>query len=433
MRNLEELYSSAVSKELNIDFAALKLIDEENKTEMLSHIRTNVYMNIVARVNKIHPYAITHGTAKDPRWYTYVKEEVRGERRKIRANTEEELYQALFVFYYGDYLKRIDYSLEQLFPEWIKYKSTTANRQNTVKKLYTDYRRYYVNEELSKKILTKPLRKLTLVDIQEWAYAMIKEYAFTRQRFTNVFTILRQAMDYMVNNNYMKINICANVNIRPGSFKKARKKPADSQIFFPDETQEMIDYALQQARQTNDEVFLAVPILIYSGMRISECLGLSFDDFEREKNLIHIHRSMVTIDKLLPNGNWAPRRFEIQEYLKQNADPRDVLVCDKCFEIVEKIRTILQKKGIKREMLFETYTPNNLRTKVYRMCRDLEIQQRSPHKFRKTFISRLINGGADVDFVREQAGHQQIATTYNAYVFSTTRDEEKINLLNSLS
>ena len=155
--------------------------------------------------------------------------------------------------------------------------------------------------------------------------------------------------------------------------------------------------------------------------------------YQMEKNLIHIHRSMVTIDKLLPNGNWAPRRFEIQEYLKQNADPRDVLVCDKCFEIVEKIRTILQKKGIKREMLFETYTPNNLRTKVYRMCRDLEIQQRSPHKFRKTFISRLINGGADVDFVREQAGHQQIATTYNAYVFSTTRDEEKINLLNSLS
>ena len=84
MRNLEELYSLAVYKELNIDFAALKLIDEENKTEMLSHIRTNVYMNIVARVNKIHPYAITHGTAKDPRWYTYVKEEVRGERRKIR-------------------------------------------------------------------------------------------------------------------------------------------------------------------------------------------------------------------------------------------------------------------------------------------------------------------------------------------------------------
>ena len=67
------------------------------------------------------------------------------------------------------------------------------------------------------------------------------------------------------------------------------------------------------------------------------------------------------------------------------------------------------------------------------MCRDLEMEKKSPHKFRKTFISRLLNGGADVDFVREQAGHQQITTTYNAYVFSTSRDEEKIKLVNSLA
>ena len=37
---------------------------------------------------------------------------------------------------------------------------------------------------------------------------------------------------------------------------------------------------------------------------------------------------MVTIDEFLPNGTWAPRKFEVQEYLKQNADPRDVIVCD---------------------------------------------------------------------------------------------------------
>ena len=149
--------------------------------------------------------------------------------------------------------------------------------------------------------------------------------------------------------------------------------------------------------------------------------------------MIHIHQSMVTVDKLLPDGSRAPRKFEVQEYLKQNADPRDVIVCDKCFEIVGRIKEMLRKKGIERDLLFVTLTPNNLQTKVYRLCRKLEIERRSPHKFRKTFISRLINSGADVDFVREQVGHQQISTTYNAYVFSTTRDEEKIKLLNELS
>ena len=141
---------------------------------------------------------------------------------------------------------------------------------------------------------------------------------------------------------------------------------------------------------------------------------------------------MVTVDQFLPDGTWAPRKFEIQEYLKQNAEPRDVLVCDKFFDILDMIKDLHRQKGIERDMLFDTQTPNNLRTKVYRMCKELEIQQRSPHKFRKTFILLLINGGADVDFVREQAGHQQISTTYNAYVFSTSRDEAKIKLLNEL-
>ena len=194
----------------------------------------------------------------------------------------------------------------------------------------------------------------------------------------------------------------------------------------------MIDHAIKKSEETKNEVYLAVPILIYSGMRIAECLGLSFEDFERKKNLIHIHRSLVTVDELKEDGTWAPRKYEVQEYLKQNAEPRDVLVCDRCFEIVDMIKALHKAKGIERSLLFDTLTPNNLQMKVYHMCRELKIEPRSPHKFRKTFISQLINNGADIDFVREQAGHQQISTTYNSYVFSTSTDEEKITLMNKI-
>ncbi len=433
MKEIERLYKETVRKELNIDFAALQSMDENSKTSVLSEVRKSVFMNIIARVQKVHPYAICPGTEKDPRWYTYVKENVRGERRKFRANSEEELYKGLFVFYFGDGINRREYSLQQLYPEWILYKSKTANRQNTVKKLATDYRTYYQNEPLSKTVLTKPLRKLTMIEIEEWAYEMIKKYEFTRQRFINVFTVLRQAMAYMVSSDFMKVNTCANVRIRQNSFKKTRKKPASTQIFYPEEVKELLEYAEKEAERTKNEVYLAIPLLYYTGARISECLGLGFDDFERSLNTIHIHRSMVTIDEFLPNGTWAPRKFEVQEYLKQNADPRDVIVCDKCFDVADQIKGMLKEKGIERELLFDTLTPNNLRTKVYKMCKDLEMEKKSPHKFRKTFISRLLNGGADVDFVREQAGHQQITTTYNAYVFSTSRDEEKIKLVNSLA
>ncbi|MBR3245816.1 MAG: tyrosine-type recombinase/integrase [Parasporobacterium sp.] len=66
------------------------------------------------------------------------------------------------------------------------------------------------------------------------------------------------------------------------------------------------------------------------------------------------------------------------------------------------------------------------------MCRDLRIFRRSLHKCRKTYISNLLNNGVDPDFVREQAGHKDIQTTLNSYVYSTTRNDEKIKQLNNI-
>lgn len=89
-------------------------------------------------------------------------------------------------------------------------------------------------------------------------------------------------------------------------------------------------------------------------------------------------------------------------------------------------------KGIIRNRLFETATQNNIQMKLYRMCDELGIERRSPHKLRKTYISMLLNHGFDPDFVRQQAGHKQLQTTLNNYTYSTTRDSEIVEKLNEV-
>ncbi len=78
---------------------------------------------------------------------------------------------------------------------------------------------------------------------------------------------------------------------------------------------------------------------------------------------------------------------------------------------------------------FPAFQKSNVECKLYRLCKELEITKRSPHKWRKTYISNLLNKGIDPDFVWEQVGHKDLRTTYSSYTYSTTKHEEQLKSL----
>ena len=84
------------------------------------------------------------------------------------------------------------------------------------------------------------------------------------------------------------------------------------------------------------------------------------------------------------------------------------------------------------DLLFPNITESNVQCKLYRMCNVLGLTKRSPHKWRKTYISTLLNNGVDADFIRQQVGHKDLQTTFNSYAYSTTREEEQLEQLNML-
>ena len=207
--------------------------------------------------------------------------------------------------------------------------------------------------------------------------------------------------------------------------KPERKKPAKTQIFFADEKDQLVAAAYQLAEETIDEQFLAIPLFFLTGLRIGECLGLSYDDFDEDLHIIRVHRSMIAVDQVDKDRNWGKREYVIEEYLKKNAEEREVIVTDECFRIADKIRELQREKGIYSSMLFHVKTPTNLQKKLARLCKMVDIQVRSPHKIRKTYISTLINQSIDMDFIREQVGHKDLQTTLNSYTYSTSRIEKK--------
>lgn len=403
-----------------------------NGTIDTGDIQNILSMKKKEKVSQIHMYEIFQGKGKDKRWFTYVADESKESgRRKVAKQTEPDLYDYLYDFYFGNAKKQYENSsLADIYIEWLKYKNTLSNRSNYIRRIDCDYKKYYVNEPLSKTILVKPLKNLTKIDIETWAYAVIKKHKLTKKAYYNMSLILRQVFEYMVDKEVFQDNPYKRVKIKVSAYTKVCKKKAETQIFFPDELPRITECAYTLAEETNDENYLSIPLFFYSGVRLGECLGLGYEDFHPETNSLYIHRSLVAVEKLNEDGSWEKRRYEIEDSLKHNADPREILVVDECFEIAEKVRKIQESKGVKQELLFKVETPAEVEYKLYSICDRLGILKRSTHKIRKTYISTLLNHQMDADFVREQAGHKYLKTTLDSYTYSTTRRDKNLELLN---
>ena len=395
-------------------------------------IQNILFMKKKEKVSEIHTYEIFQGKGKDKRWFTYIADESKESgRRKIAKQTETALYNYLYDLYFGNAKKQYENSsLSDVYIEWLKYKDTLANRSNYIRRIDCDYKKYYVNEPLSKTILTKPLKNLTKIDIETWAYAIIKKYKLTKKAYYNMSIILRQILEYMVDKEILKDNPYDRVKINTSAYRKVSKKRAETQVFFPDELPSIIECAYTLAHEKQDENYLAIPLFFRSGIRIGECLGLEYSDFHPETNSIYVHRSLVAVEKMKEDGSWEKRSYELSDSLKHNADPREILVVDECFQIAEKVREIQKSKGVEQELLFKVSTPAEIEYKLYSICDRLNILKRSTHKIRKTYISTLLNHQIDADFVREQAGHKYLKTTLDSYTYSTTRKDKKLELLN---
>lgn len=62
--------------------------------------------------------------------------------------------------------------------------------------------------------------------------------------------------------------------------------------------------------------------------------------------------------------------------------------------------------------------------KISKICDYVGIDRRSMHNIRKTYASKLLNGGADESLIISQMGHTDISCTKNFYYFNNKTDEQ---------
>jgi len=159
-----------------------------------------------------------------------------------------------------------------------------------------------------------------------------------------------------------------------------------------------------QKLELKDRRFLA--LLIYTGMRRGEALGLKWSDINWEKKLIHIERTASYID----NDTYVAAP-------KTPTSIRDVPLCSAlanilCPDAKEGYIFCSGDKPISKSSM----------TKMWRRIgRTIDLHGATPHTFRHTFISTAIGAGVDPTTVQGVAGHSTVAITMNIYSHTTKR------------
>lgn len=371
------------------------------------------------KIGKVHPYYISKS---GKRWQTYVYDESKPDKRKkIVKTNRDDLLNALLELYGLEKDDENKWTLTSLYPKWKEFKSLHV-KSTCMSRIDRSWQAYYKGTD----IVEKPIEKITVLELDEWAHRIIKKKQLTKTEYYNMSIIMRQGLDYAVHLNIIEQNPFRKVEINGRRlFKRTHKKPSSTQVFTDEQVQQICKLALDDFNNNKRLKYelapLAVVFALKTGQRPSEVCADRYADIEGDH--LHVQRMLEfetgnVIDSFKGtfdvfeerNVYLTPDALNIIRLCKNRQ--REKMVSDKgyIFSLTEEIGSGLWEAIENR---IEKYS--------------LEIcgEKRSLTKARKTYISTALDAGINPDTVRRSVGHRDLNTTLNRYYYDRSSPEIK--------
>ena len=177
---------------------------------------------------------------------------------------------------------------------------------------------------------------------------------------------------------------------------------------------------------SNEELWVNVffSILIWTGMRISECIALEWDDIDFENKIINVNKQYYRY-RLTSTKNYEIRDIEIPDMLV------DLLIEYYKYATNRLLFSLNDGNYISVNNVRERYFNKFIR----QIEKELNCSMRgiTPHCLRHTHASTLLSNGIPIKYVSKRLGHKSQKTTLNIYDHVLKCDIEKaLVLLNRL-
>ncbi len=255
--------------------------------------------------------------------------------------------------------------------------------------------------------------KITPRQIQFFVNSLAKDGANERtgkplapKTIRHNLSLISDVFSYAVRMGVVSDNPCTKVTIPKGEQK-------EKQIYTPAEVKRFLE--LLENEPLKYRVFFN--LLIYSGFRRGEMLGLEWKDVDFENNIISVRRtSNYTGQRGIYTDTTKTKRS--QRTLKFPQEIMDLLKVFKTQQDAEAER--IGSKWVYTDRLFVKWNgePMNNQTPygwLNEFCKKNNLPFYGIHCFRHLFASLLVNQGVDIVTVSGALGHSAVSTTSNIY------------------
>jgi len=248
--------------------------------------------------------------------------------------------------------------------------------------------------EFTKFLESKELKTLTYLDIRSFL-AFLKTREYSKSSISRKLACLRSFFKYLARENILTQNPAAGI----ATPKKEKKLPS---FLNPEEITKLLEAPAKNCwEEKRDKAILEM--LYSSGLRVSELVGLNHDDLDFFGGLVRV-RGKGKKERIVPVGQVALNG--LRTYLDAKP-PKEVANAIKKPLFISRIGTRLTDRSIRRMIL----------KYVKRTGMGKEI---SPHTFRHSFATHMLDRGADLRSVQELLGHANLSTT-QIYTHVTTQ------------
>lgn len=396
------------------DYAILSL-DELNEKLIMRK------KEIVAKHQEKYPIWL----ATDIRWKTKVPDSTKESGTKIIAKTEHsDLLEAIVEWYEKE---RTPDTLENLYKEWIIYKSRETTPANA-NKLSWVWKTYYEGDPITQ----RNIKELKVIDVKMWLIDQLGKQSLSRRKYKEMKSVMNMMLDFAVEKEITSRNVARDVrNISKVHFAPDAKKDITEQIFINDEEDTLLELCLSQFEKTGNTAYLGVGMNTALGLRVGEIAALKICDFH--DHYVHIGRQEIK-EYSEEDGKFIRRGYQIVEYTKTESGVRDIPLTSISKRFFKMIVETNQSRGHKQDFLLldkkgKRLKNDSINNVLRRLNRKLETSQKGNHCIRKTCLSNLNESRLLTDKeVQLFAGHKDIATTQKYYIFPTQSLDSRLDV-----
>lgn len=261
------------------------------------------------------------------------------------------------------------------------------------------------------------LQEIGPIEIQKYLVYMRTEYKTKKVQPLSPKTLRHQyvALSSIFNYAEKQGMIAANPMEKVDAPKKD-KKPVEAL------TQEQATQFFQLLPSCPLDFRCVLYLLITTGIRRGECMGLKWRDIDEQASTIHIER----------NISYTPKSGVIVNTPKTANSVRTIPIIPSVLQLLLRLkqeaqkgnpRTVLENAFLfpSEKDIFTPRDPNSVTRRVKRFMKKNGLPDLSPHDLRHSCATLLLAQGADIKSVQEILGHSDASTTLNFYVKADLR------------